>query len=356
MDTRNTTDAFSKERENEKEGGGVRELQSHRNKLSIKQRRLIHQPIDMDCCVNKFVDATSMDSYTPTGRKGYRDPTSITPQPFNPLDVPKDASMIVYGRRRTGKSTWSRWYFGTRREDFPWVIVFTGTKQTGFWQSFVPDHFVREDWQPQVAAKIVARQMKKLGIDPNSSANPLKGGGQKTSKKKTFNVKDDAKEKDPTAFVMVWLDDVIHDNKIREDIFLKKFFVAGRHLALTVGVCTQRVTGVSPIMRTNADVAVVFRQTDASSKQRIIEDYLSDLNPRTAAELIDMYTIDKHALVIRTDIDSNDPSDYLFVTRAPPEIPRFMMGSKEQQQANDKEKQAKEQQRRSLVSPFVNRE
>jgi hypothetical protein len=60
--------------------------------------------------------------------------------------------------------------------------------------------------------------------------------------------------KDPRIAAFIILDDVIADQKtIRWSADLQRFFVQGRHLAITVFIASQYLKGVGPMVRGNCD-------------------------------------------------------------------------------------------------------
>lgn len=73
--------------------------------------------------------------------------------------------------------------------------------------------------------------------------------------------------KDPRIAAFIILDDVIADQKvIRWSADLQRFFVQGRHLAITVFIASQYLKGVGPMVRGNCDY--IFLQPIYNKSQR----------------------------------------------------------------------------------------
>ena len=75
--------------------------------------------------------------------------------------------------------------------------------------------------------------------------------------------------KDPRIAAFIILDDVIADQKtIRWSADLQRFFVQGRHLAITVFIASQYLKGVGPMVRGNCDY--IFLQPVSQSKMHLL--------------------------------------------------------------------------------------
>lgn len=90
----------------------------------------------------------------------------------------------------------------------------------------------------------------------------------------------------------------------------------GRHMDMCVGINTQHVTGIPPVIRTNADIVVIFTQLNWTYKKKLAEEYLGGLNTTTAVELIDYYTRDHGCLVIELWRNDADPTKLIHYYKA----------------------------------------
>jgi hypothetical protein len=221
---------------------------------------------------------TGMD-FTETGRIKYVPAADFEIDSFNPLEFPDPdteggLSIVVYGRRRAGKTFFTRWYWYHRRNFFDEVYVFTDTKGMNFYDSVIPSVYVCDGWNPERLELILKRARK------------LWEKKQKTQKK-------------GKPRILLWLEDLAGSEQVRYSDLLKGMYVKGRHYGITIGFNVQKTTAVLPIVRINTDIAVVFVQQSQSEVEVIYDSYLSTtMNKRTATELINMYSQRDHALVI----------------------------------------------------------
>lgn len=244
-------------------------------KGAVSARKHIAAATKEEAADGDWIAGQGEGAYTESGRIKYVPPLTLGIQEWDPDEIPIDSFVICYGKRRTGKSFFTRDFFHRVRGRFWHVNVYTGTKHNGFYQEFMDDRFVIKGFQPQGLRNLLDIQEKlkeaqfKGDLDPKIPVNAL-----------------------------VWLDDVISDNDVRHSEEFNETASAGRHYDLMVGVNTQHVTGIPPVIRVNADIVVIFTQLNWTYKKQLAEEYLGMLNPRTAMELIDYYTRDHGCLVI----------------------------------------------------------
>jgi hypothetical protein len=233
------------------------------------------------------------ECYTEAGKVKYVNPLSLGIEEWNPDEIPLDSFIICFGKRRTGKSFWTRDFFHKLRGKFWHVNVYTGSKNNGFYQEFVEDKFIIKGYQSQGLRNL-------MDIQEHLSDCKLTG----------------EIPKDAPIEAMVWLDDVIQDDEIRHSEEFNQTAVMGRHMHMCVGVNTQHVTGIPPVIRTNADIVVIFTQLNWKYKKLLAEEYLGNLNITTAIELIDYYTRDHGCLVLELWRNDADPRTLIHYYKA----------------------------------------
>lgn len=179
--------------------------------------------------------------------------------PLRNIDVEKDImddfTITIIGRRRSGKTFWADWLMYHLRHRFPAGIVITGTKLNNFWARRVPEEYIHDVKNlNEILPQVFERQKylmehPELGIDPR--------------------------------FFLI-LDDVLSDKyKIRFSKPLSQIFTDGRHHKLFIIVTTQDPRGIPPDLRENSDLAVVFRQFQATRKESICEDFISYIDQKS---------------------------------------------------------------------------
>lgn len=173
--------------------------------------------------------------------------------------------IIEYGKRRTGKSVWTRDFMYKMRGQYYVAAIHTKTKFNGFFQKFVDKDYIYPDYYPSAMLKLFEKQK---GI-------------------KQMKMEGELPEDLPT-YAITWLDDVVSNKGLRYQESFVACATEGRHYDVCVGVNTQFVTGIPPSVRKNADIVVIFQQGYQSEKEMLAREYLGQLNLRTAMELIDV--------------------------------------------------------------------
>lgn len=267
------------------------------NNIQCKSKRIKCDPkwdsIMNDCqyAFNEFADS---NEYTDAGRLKYRNPCEFLLEKFDPTDLPEDGklSILVFGKRRTGKSFFTKWYLSERREDFDELFVFTKTKCNGWYQKFLPEPFIYDGYQADKAEQILnhAKDMQEKEMD--------------------------GKGPEPRIFFLG--DDLISDHSHRHDETLDALYTMGRHVGITVAYLSQKFKAVTPAIRDNADIIVIFTMFNANEAQQIAEEMMGNINKRTAMELIAMYAnAQQHTcLVIEAWRNEMDPEKYIKIARA----------------------------------------
>jgi hypothetical protein len=235
----------------------------------------------------------SKDTYTETGRLKYRPPQDYNIQWWNPAAFPLNAFVIEYGKRRTGKSYFTRDFFFRTKGKWFVATIHTDTKFNGFFQEFVDEDYIYDEYNDYALGKLFEK-CKELVKMRNKKEIP----------------------EWMHFFAIVWLDDVVADNTLRYSKFMDRAATQGRHYDMCVGINTQKGTRVPPTWRENADIVVIFTQLHAATKVMLAEEYLSCLNLRTALEMIDLYTQDHGCLVLELWRNTNDPEEFIFHYRA----------------------------------------
>lgn len=141
---------------------------------------------------------------------------NFRPKRFIPHVQPKIdlfSTITIYGKRRTGKSVWVKWFLQAYKQYFPWFWVFTKTRQNLWYSSFVANKFIIKDFDANVLNKIMQRQQ--AAIDKHLS-------------------KDD--DQNPRIGI-IW--DDYSGNDIRFNQSLNEYYYTGRHYASINFFCAQ---------------------------------------------------------------------------------------------------------------------
>lgn len=253
---------------------------------------------------------------------------------FDPShDLPENFFIIMYGLRRSGKTTMLRymlWEMQEQLKDYE-IYLFSGTAEVS-----------PEDYE-YIPKKAKFPNVKEMEMD-------LQRLISKQKKRK--------KEKEDGHMLMIF-DDVVSENIVRHSDSLNFLAVGGRHINICVVILSQVVTGsgsVPPIVRTQADaIFVVANPRSELERKLLVEQYLtpSKLNEghKRAEIILDSATgVQYRALVIMTtDSSKRRLEDFLWLYGPVPEDieEEFQMGTDEQwENESDAEDRPKTRQRR----------
>lgn len=144
--------------------------------------------------------------------------------PFIPLEQPPMkllTTISIYGKRRSGKSVWVKWFCQHIKSEFPYIYVFTKTKINNFYRTFIPENYIFDHLSERKLRYILARQEKAIEMyhkDPE--LNP-----------RTLVIIDDENE------------------NIRYNKTLDRFYFHGRHLGIMILLCAQHWSITPPAVR-----------------------------------------------------------------------------------------------------------
>ena len=229
---------------------------------------------------------------------------------YDITQVKPDATIVCVGKRRTGKSFFLRDMMFNMSGQFPGGLVISQTdKLNGFWRQYIPQRFIHPKYNPAVLHHLFRRQQAIM--QHNKSPDVLAGKEEPV---------------DPRFFVL--LDDVISDARLRYDESLNELFTAGRHYKIMTLITTQYAKGINPVLRSNTDLAVIFKCSQAMQREALAKEWGDIISQRAFYYLLDKYTQDNHCLVIDSSNNSTNPLEVLYVYKAD-EPPPFRIGSKE---------------------------
>lgn len=78
--------------------------------------------------------------------------SNVPVQEFEPGVHPETKAfytVTVYGKRRSGKSVFMKWFLQFYKHLYPWAWCFTLTKMNSWYASFMPKKFILEDFSPE---------------------------------------------------------------------------------------------------------------------------------------------------------------------------------------------------------------
>ena len=230
---------------------------------------------------------------------------------FDPAMVPLDALILVVGKRRYGKTVWSRWLLSNLWPYFREAYVFTTTKHNDFWSQHVPDEAIYEGLRWDVITQIMNRQRALVEI--------MKVQG------KACNV---------VPHVALIFEDVASERSaMRYSEQIAKLAFMGRHYNMFMIFMLQDMKAMNADVRGNADFVALTYQTQARTMESAQEDWGDWWSNRWVfRELIRKHCQDHALLVVAQPHAVYKATDALYTSRAgdPEKLPPFRLGHYQQ--------------------------
>lgn len=264
---------------------------------------------------------------------------------FEPYDdLPEHFFIIMYGLRRSGKTTLNRTMLFNMKDrgrlENHKVYLFSKTAQVS-----------PEDYR-YIPKKAKYHMLNEIEHDLGKIIGEQKSCIIEYNEAMEKDPDDESKE-EPKP-ILVILDDCVSEETIRHSPSLNELAVAGRHIYISVIILSQVVTGsgsVPPTVRTQADAIVVVAQPrseierDLLAKQYLAPDKSYNNKTRGLEVLGAVTNIQYRALVIlTTDSSARKFEDYL-LTYGPVNddlVPEdFRLGTEEQWEDEDEPKSKK---------------
>jgi len=218
---------------------------------------------------------------------------------FKLKDILPNATMLLLGRRRTGKSFLARDIFFNHKE-IPSGLVFSGTENANpFFGDFIPDSFIHSIYDSELVQSVLKSQAKKV----RKARDALQDPNGLLAKNRFFMV----------------LDDMLADaNSWKKDKTIKEIFMNGRHFNIFFLLTLQYATGIPPELRNNIDYVFIFNEPSIKNRKKIYEDYAGMIPSFDAFNnILDSCTQNYECLVIKTAAGtSSDIKDLVFWYKA----------------------------------------
>lgn len=163
---------------------------------------------------------------------------NITIRKFDPSKMDDRRTVMLIGKRNTGKSVLAKdiMYF---KRHIPVGMVMSGTEEgNGFFSSWVPDCFIYNEFDKDAIEKLIRRQRRLC------------------------------KQGRPQPVFLV-LDDCMYDKKVMREKCIRQIFMNGRHWGIFFMTTSQYVADAGPEIRNNCDYVFVLRENIQQNRERL---------------------------------------------------------------------------------------
>jgi hypothetical protein len=197
---------------------------------------------------------------------------------FNIKSMELNASVLLLGRRRSGKSYLVRDIFYHHKE-IPTGLIFSGTEEVNpFYSEFIPDSFIHSEYNSNLVETMLTNQSQKVKTRINGHADT------------------DGLTPNNRAFIV--LDDMLHDAATCKNI--QSIFFNGRHYNLFFILTMSYPLGIPPALRSNIDYVFVFNEPNIRNRKKLYDYYGSGCDSFDSfCNILDRYTDNHECIVIK---------------------------------------------------------
>ena len=227
---------------------------------------------------------------------------------FEPESMPKHFAAVIYGQRRTGKTTWLKWLLWSMQHDYDRVVCYSSTMFKGEFQQFMNPNLCFPHYDEASLQAIL----------DNQAATPA-------------SVREN---------ILVILDDVLDSEsqfRKRGKNALVTCYSMGRHYNISVIMCTQYAKSIPTSWRRNVDFAVIFYTFSADMADIYYKEYGALLSRSQFMSILQQCTTEHQALVVRPCTKSRHMQDFYQLTAAPEDTPKFYIGKPPKEEEGDEE-------------------
>lgn len=163
---------------------------------------------------------------------------NITIRKFDPSKIDDKRTVMLIGKRNTGKSVLAKDILYHKRH-IPVGMVMSGTEEgNGYYSSWVPDSFIYHEFDREAIERLIQRQRRLC------------------------------KQGRPQPVFLV-LDDCMFDRKVMKEKCIRQIFMNGRHWGIFFMTTSQYVADAGPEIRSNCDYVFVLRENVQQNRERL---------------------------------------------------------------------------------------
>jgi len=204
-----------------------------------------------------------------------------TIRPFRWEYVAEDFTIVNWGKRRSGKTRFTRAFMKATRARYVNVIIFTGSYYDHEYDDLVPVGNIVDGLKMDVLKKMIITQEEAVEKIQSTHRN------------------------EKNISLLIVFDDVLGDNALRHAPYMEDLFFRGRHLKCTIIINLQDTKGIPPNMKSNTDLAVSYVQRSQRDKEAMREqfaDFLKNDNDWEALiqPLLELYSYTFAAFITST--------------------------------------------------------
>lgn len=237
-------------------------------------------------------------------------PENVSLKMFDIKKMPRNSTVLIYGKRRSGKSVLVKNIMYKHRDIPRGVVVSQSEGTSPFYQKFIPSSYIFDKYESTTMGRIFSQQQ----------ALVKKEGGPA-----------------PSNNFFIIMDDVLADvSSWKKDETINNAMFNGRHVNLFFVIVMQYCLALPPAIRSNFDYVFIFKDIIPANRRRLYENF-AGIIPSFAIfnKVMDAVTDDHGCLVIELCGNSNSWTDCVYWLKANIIEKKFRVGCEEYWRVHD---------------------
>ena len=216
---------------------------------------------------------------------------------FDVRNLKDDSVVLLIGKRNTGKSFLLRDIMYHHQSMPVGVVISPTEKANHFFEKFVPNMLIYDEYDPAIINKYLDRQTK---LTDQFNTEAMQKGHT---------------DIDPRSFLI--LDDCLYDKSWPSDKNIRCLFMNGRHYKVFFLITMQYPLGIPPHLRANVDYVFILRENQVKQRERIYQQYAGMFDSYDAfSQVMLQCTENYECLVIDNKVQSNKIEDQVYWYKA----------------------------------------
>lgn len=217
-------------------------------------------------------------------------------RPFDPSTMKADATVLVIGKRGTGKSTLISDIMYHMRRNFSFGIAMSPTEESSdTWAEILPRSCVYDDFAEDAIGRMLKYQKKMV-------------------------------KQDRYRNMFIIMDDCAYDNRTLKGKNIREVFMNGRHRKIFIINAVQYMMDIPSFLRGQIDYVFATRDNIIDQREKLWKFFFGMFSDyKDFSAVMDNCTEEHNCIVLNNTVRSNNPQDCVSWYCANPNLPRYQL-------------------------------